>query len=232
MSRFIQVTEQVSWSSPGSLAFDLDPKIVFGANVKAPRIFVPRSQTREDSNGLYLSEWILRKKVEVEAKKLRVSEANLQAAIDAITGNLALVEDSPQEIEAHALLALFDKAAGRVKYPKVSFGEGDASVKFTRSGIRASQPYTVNVTDGKPFGENKWFGRIERDGKFKPSSSCTQEVIDQIEAFNLNPARYSAERGRESGNCVYCRQTLSDNRSLSVGYGKTCSGTYGLPWGK
>lgn len=231
MSKFIQVTEQASWSSPKSLAFDLDPKIVFGANVKAPRIFVPRSQTREDSNGLYISEWILGVKVEDEARKLRVSEANLQAAIDAITGNLSLVEDSPQEIEAHALLAMFDKAAERVKYPKVSFGERESVVKFSRAGQRAGKPGTVNVTDGKPFGENKWYGRIERDGKFKPSRSCTQEVIDQVEAFNLCPARYSAERGRESGSCVFCRLPLKDERSLGVGYGKTCANTYGLPWG-
>ena len=232
MSKFIQVTEQVSWSSPKSFAFDLDPKIVFGANVKAPRIFVPRSQAREDSNGIYLSEWILGVKVKEEALKLGVAEFNLQAAIDAITGNLALVEDSPQEIEAHALLALFDQAASRVKFPKVSFGEGDALVKFARAGRASKYEGSVNVTDGRPFGENKWYGRIERDGKFKPSRSCTQEVSDQVKDFNADPAGYSAARGKATGNCVYCRQTLSDNRSLSVGYGKTCANTYGLPWGK
>jgi hypothetical protein len=57
-------------------------------------------------------------------------------------------------------------------------------------------------------------------------------VSDQVKDFNADPAGYSAARGKATGNCVYCRQTLSDNRSLSVGYGKTCANTYGLPWGK
>lgn len=44
-------------------------------------------------------------------------------------------------------------------------------------------------------------------------------------------AAEAAEWGHRTGACVFCARKLTDDRSLTVGYGPTCSKKAGLPWG-
>ena len=39
------------------------------------------------------------------------------------------------------------------------------------------------------------------------------------------------EYGRRTGKCMYCRRKLTDDRSVSVGYGPICAERNHLPWG-
>lgn len=52
----------------------------------------------------------------------------------------------------------------------------------------------------------------------------------------LNPehkltAELAAKFGALYGRCVFCSQTLTDERSIEVGYGPICAENHGLPWG-
>jgi hypothetical protein len=38
--------------------------------------------------------------------------------------------------------------------------------------------------------------------------------------------------GRRMGECCFCGLTLTDGRSIAVGYGPICAGKWGLPWGE
>jgi len=44
-------------------------------------------------------------------------------------------------------------------------------------------------------------------------------------------AEWASQYGHAHGNCVFCALPLTDDRSVSVGYGETCAGKRGLPWG-
>lgn len=130
------------------------------------------------------------------------------------------------------LVFLFEVAATKLKYPKVSLQDAlGGLVVLSRAGALAQRPGTVNVTDGKPYGTNTWYGRIELDGKFEPGRDCAPEVVEVLREFAADPAGTAARYGRLTGHCAFCRRELSDERSLAVGYGGTCAGHYGLPWG-
>ena len=45
-------------------------------------------------------------------------------------------------------------------------------------------------------------------------------------------AEEAAAFGHATGVCVFCARSLSDDRSVSVGYGPTCAAKQGLPWGE
>lgn len=147
------------------------------------------------------------------------------------------VDSSDVEL-GHNLIQRFDKAAENLKYPKIRFenvergSQGIGPVKFVRSGPKAKEPGSIAVTDGGRYGDNVYFGRITRDGVFVTSRSCTTQVKDFVKQFEAEPAEVAAIYGKSSGNCVFCSRELTDDRSISVGYGPVCAGHYNLPWGE
>jgi Family of unknown function (DUF6011) len=44
-------------------------------------------------------------------------------------------------------------------------------------------------------------------------------------------AEEAAAFGKDTGHCCACARTLTDDRSVSVGYGPVCAAKYGWPWG-
>jgi hypothetical protein len=133
------------------------------------------------------------------------------------------------------LIAIFKKAAVHLKYPKISLGlDENTPVVFALAGSRSQAPGSVNVTDGKPFGQNKWYGRVSPEGTWEIGRSPHEElpqVGELLEKMSNDPAATAAEYGRLTGNCCFCNRKLKDERSTNVGYGRTCAGHYGLPWG-
>jgi hypothetical protein len=152
------------------------------------------------------------------------------------------------------IIALFDKAAARLKFPAVVLdvpGYEDG-VRISRAGARAKFPGTLNVTNGakddSEYGRT-WFGRVGLDGKYAPSRDATPEIAAALKAFAADPVKVATAYGRVKrsqievrnadgtvgfklvGQCCFCRKALTDERSTDVGYGKICAGHYGLPWG-
>jgi len=105
------------------------------------------------------------------------------------------------------------------------------------AGPAARLPGTVNLTDGKPYGQNTWFGRVDpATGAWEPSSKVDAQTTTAITAllanFAKDPAKVASLYGKLTGNCCFCSRDLTDQRSVSVGYGPICAGHYGLPWGE
>ena len=136
------------------------------------------------------------------------------------------LDDSFDEVRA-----LFDVGKSKLKYPKVRFVmEDDSELCLALAGDRARHPGSINVTDGKKFGENIWYGRVHLDGKFEPSRNCTDEIIDFLKKFSEDPVSFAAEYGKRTGNCCFCHKPLKDDRSRHFGYGPVCAKKWELPW--
>lgn len=130
---------------------------------------------------------------------------------------------------------LFAKAGGRAAIVfRTSHG---LEFRLSVAGERAQQPGSVNVTDaGTSFESRVWYGRIGLDGRWQPSRKVQASEQGAVEAalaqFNADPAAAAAEYGHAVGSCCFCRRELTDERSVSVGYGPICAERFGLPWGE
>ena len=139
----------------------------------------------------------------------------------------------PVTINLANITKMFATAIGAFKRPpslKLKF-ENIGRVKIAFCGPRSRYHGSFNVTDGRPFGENVFYGRIDSDGNFHPSANATPEFIAALVAFNSDPATAAAKVGHETGSCMFCSRDLTDKRSISVGYGPDCAEHWGLPWG-
>jgi hypothetical protein len=56
-------------------------------------------------------------------------------------------------------------------------------------------------------------------------------LVQEASVGHRLTAEEAAEYGRATGQCIVCCRSLTDDRSLEVGYGKTCAGNNGWPWG-
>jgi hypothetical protein len=110
------------------------------------------------------------------------------------------------------------------------------TVRLAIAGPAAKVPGSITVLDAnKGIDGRDWFGRITVDGAFQPSNKLNgrvDTVAKRLQEFACDPAKVAAEHGRLTGSCCFCNKTLKDERSTAVGYGETCAGHYGLPWGK
>ena len=58
------------------------------------------------------------------------------------------------------------------EWPKVRLSIGDDQpFVLTVAGPRARNPGAVNMTDGRAYGDNVYFGKITVDGTFQPSQA-------------------------------------------------------------
>lgn len=130
--------------------------------------------------------------------------------------------------------ALFAKAAKHLNRPAIVLGYRVATetreIKVYPAGERSRTPGAIQVKD---VGDGRWFGRILTDGNFEhsrrdPPPSGVSAVLRE---FAADPAGTAAAHGHLTGRCCFCNRKLSDERSTAVGYGKTCSEHFGVPWG-
>lgn len=166
----------------------------------------------------------------------------LSGAQEEWVGKLVLRAEKGPDADRHqekvdnvaAIFELMHRAKEHLKYPKVRIQtEGGKTVAFSVAGDRAKHPGSINVTDGRPYGSNRWYGRILEDGSWvMPRTPIDQEVKEAVRKFAEDPARAATAHGKLTGNCCFCRKELTDGRSLAMGYGPVCAGHYGLPWGE
>jgi hypothetical protein len=130
------------------------------------------------------------------------------------------------------LIAFFENAGQKLKRPSIALTVGDIVIRLTIAGERSKVPGSILVAEDAPYGQGKWFGRILRDGTFAPGRDEAPEgLFDLLRRLADKPAETAAEQGKLSGHCCFCDLPLKDERSLAVGYGKTCAHKWGLPWG-
>lgn len=125
---------------------------------------------------------------------------------------------------------LFAKASANLKYPKIRLQTKDTVLRLTLAGSKSRIPGSINVCSEK--GQD-WYGRIHDDGKFEASrktdNTIMHAIYDVLMCLSKDPAGTAAAYGKMTGNCCFCSQPLSDDRSVAVGYGPVCAKHYGLP---
>lgn len=134
------------------------------------------------------------------------------------------------------VIELMQRGGSKLKYPKIKLQLDDGQkIVLAVAGARSAKPGTVNITDGRPFGENIWFGRVTPDGVWDRSRSVNATTMTSLTALlsslAQDPAATAARYGKLTGHCCFCSLPLTDERSTHVGYGKVCASNYGLPWG-
>lgn len=131
-------------------------------------------------------------------------------------------------------LLLRAKAAG-LQYPKLwlQFADGEP-LRISVAGEQSRTPGFLMLTDGEPFGMNKFFGRISPAGELelgRDAGPRRDELVPLLTRLAAEPERVAAEYGHLTGHCCFCSRKLSDDRSIAVGYGNICARKFGLPWG-
>ena len=132
------------------------------------------------------------------------------------------------------LIDLLKKAGQHLRFPKISLEVDGHPVRLSLAGSRAKVPGSITVTDGGPFGANRYYGRVLPDGTWQKPFKAFPE-LDKVETLltdmSDDPAATAAKHGHLTGNCCFCNRALSDDASTAVGYGPVCAQHYGLPWG-
>lgn len=130
------------------------------------------------------------------------------------------------------VMDLFNKAKQHLKYPKIKLDTGSQEVQLSVAGPNSKAPGTVNVTDGQPFGMNKWFGRVTPEGVWEQNPHFTemqlQPVRRLLQALATDPAETARKYALLTGNCAFCGAKLTDPKSTAVGFGRTCASHFGL----
>lgn len=131
---------------------------------------------------------------------------------------------------------LFKVAGAKLKYPsigmKVVENDEETPVRFSLSSSSSKYAGTINVTDGGPYGSNIWYGRVFPTGEWQVNMKAPHDKLKVVERllfdFAENPTKVVQEYGRLSGRCCFCSLPLTDKRSTTVGFGRTCAKNYGL----
>ena len=140
-----------------------------------------------------------------------------------------------QAVAFSKIAELFAKAGQRAV---VVFRTGTGvDFRLSVAGERSANPGHINVTDtARGFEDRVWFGRITPQGGWVSSRKIDAAELRAVEAalaeFNADPAAAAASYGHAVGSCCFCGRELTDERSVSVGYGPICADRFGLSWGE
>jgi hypothetical protein len=160
-----------------------------------------------------------------------------QLWIDRLAQRVTRKSEPVQAIDNVAgIVELIGAGALHLKHPKVLFQAGGMTLRLSIAGERSRYPGSVNVTStDRGFDARTWYGRVMPDGAFHAKegidSALHTQIVIALRELAANPASVAASYGRKFGRCCFCSLTLSDERSVSVGYGPICADHYGLAWG-
>lgn len=137
-----------------------------------------------------------------------------------------------QPLDLTKLTAMFDKAGEKLKRPKIQFlTEAGEWFAVSKAGAESRNPGYLYVK-----GEgNRYLGKIDRTGNFMGANGTDADAAVQAQAalitFCKDPAAAAKAFGDATANCCFCSLGLTDDRSVTAGYGPICAKNYGLAWG-
>jgi len=131
-----------------------------------------------------------------------------------------------------ALMLLMAQRKG-LKYPKIRFPQDVNGHDLPEPLVlRLTSQGDVYLTGKGKFEERTVYAKFSAYGDVKRYNAWTPEIELFVRELVANPVEFTATAGRQTGNCVFCTKPLTDERSVVAGYGPTCAGRYGLPWGE
>jgi len=122
----------------------------------------------------------------------------------------------------------FLNSSEHLKFPKLRLStEEGLRVVLSRCGDRSRTPGHINITDGKPYGENIYYGRITPDGKVL-FRNAPDDVTNTLIQFNDDPQAAIKVQGLRTGECCACGRELTNKKSIESGIGPVCAGKWGF----
>ena len=138
-------------------------------------------------------------------------------------------DDAPSFVK---IVAHMHTALAQLKSPKVRLEIDEANeLQLNVAGDKAKFPRSINMTDGMPYGESTFYGRIHTDGRAELRDG-SEVIIDTLKAFDADPIDVAKATGKRTGRCCFCGKDLTTPESRSAGYGKTCANNFDMPWGQ
>jgi len=157
--------------------------------------------------------------------------------IEAIQKNIAKAEDRAAEqrrAEAEGITLpncqryLQAARESGLKYPKLRLVDGEGRrIVLSLAGGRSKHPGSVNITDGRSFEDNTWYGRIV-DGVFTRSRHCTDSILATLREIDSDPSAAVKVQGQRTGQCCCCGRELTNAESIEAGIGPICAGRFGF----
>ncbi len=132
-----------------------------------------------------------------------------------------------------AVYAMFASAAKTNKFPRITINADGFEFHLYVSGPQAKIPGVINVKKkGGGYGHLDWFGRITTEGTWTHRVGVDERMADALSKLQMDPVAAVAEFGKLCGRCCFCNSSLSDLKSVDVGYGPVCAKKWALPYGK
>jgi hypothetical protein len=155
--------------------------------------------------------------------------------VDKLTAIATGTTPKPVELEVgdfSGVIKLFKTAQQHIKYPKIVLQVDQMPISLSVAGATSKAPGTVNVTDGRPFGQNTWYGRVTPQGVWEQSQQGSdadrQAVGSFLKKFGQDPSGTAKAYGQLTGRCCFCNAKLTDEHSTAAGFGPTCAKNFGL----
>ena len=130
------------------------------------------------------------------------------------------------------IVKIMQLAHEKIQYPRIHLNNGYV---LQRASTNSKFPGSINITDGKPFGSNVWYGRISTSGVLNMPNYMQkhgEKLQYELDLFQIDPAKYASCYGKATANCMFCYKELTNVQSIAVGYGPICASNYGLPYGE
>jgi hypothetical protein len=132
------------------------------------------------------------------------------------------------KLDFQNLLTMFDHAFSKgLKFPAIEIWGG---IHIKRTGEKSSMgPGCLVITDGGKYPNNKLFFMIKRDCTIVLCKDYLPKVEEIVRRFSLNPTGGALESSKITHACCFCGIGLTNQESISRGYGPICAINYGLP---
>lgn len=116
-------------------------------------------------------------------------------------------------------------------YPKVRLAFSRKPLVFSICGEKSRTPGDVNMTDGGTYHDNKWYGRVTKDGTLRAGETMRRMPREDKEAlWNIlcrlrdgEAEQVFSEYGHEFGECCMCGRELTNPESIKTGIGPVCA---------
>lgn len=137
---------------------------------------------------------------------------------------------SRESVNLPGIINLFNTSAAHLKFPKIVFEVNGQTIKLSLAGSNSKNRGSVNITDGREFGNNTYFGRISPAGVLIARDELTAEIREFLIALSTTPVETIDAYGKKTGCCMFCSTPLT--RSAVYGWGEICAQHWGLPYDK
>lgn len=129
------------------------------------------------------------------------------------------------------IFSMFESAAkSKLKHPSIRLSDDAGNcIQLSLAGSLSKNAGCIYVKGER--GSDAYYGKITPEGKFYPVATCPKTVEPHLLAFSADPETMAAKYGKLTGCCSFCGRKLSDERSVTVGYGSTCAAKFDLTWG-